>query len=338
MESQLMTDVQSKPSTTVVFCIESGYFESQTLLAIESLRRFGGSMANAPVLAITPRFGPSLTRQTLQRLDELEVTYIRRDLRHSLSWYGFMNKPIAVLLAEEYTSTEQLIWLDSDVLIAAEPELLWLEPDIDFAACPTDKNVGTSGPHDKNEPYWVALSEYMNLNIDQLPWVVTEWKQERVRFSFNAGIFAFRRNTGLPKAYVEACEKLVNSRIAYRGLGIGNNEQPALGFAVICSDLRWRMLPESHNYNLSPEPQGMYRREALHSAKILHYHKGLTQTQYTWTLAEIEATRPDLYNWLKDRLPLSTKVGGLHRMLFRRVLREWRERKRIRIEATCQWF
>src|SRR4028119_236453 len=105
MEIQLMTDVQSKPSTTVVFCIESGYFESQTLLAIESLRRFGGSMANAPVLAITPRFGPSLTRQTLQRLDELEVTYIRRDLRHSLSWYGFMNKPIAVLLAEEYTST-----------------------------------------------------------------------------------------------------------------------------------------------------------------------------------------------------------------------------------------
>lgn len=333
-----MSNIQSKPSTTAVFCIESGYFEAQTLLAIESLRRFGGKLANVPVLAITPRLGPSLTRNTRRCLDELGVTYIRRDLRHSLSWYGFMNKPLAVMLAAEYASTEQLIWLDSDVLIAAEPELLWLEPDIDFVACSTDKNVGTAGPHDKSEPYWVALSECMGLNIDQLPWVVTEWKQERIRFSFNAGIFAFRRNTGLAKAYLETCEKLVNSSIAYRGLGIGNNEQPALAFAAINSGLRWRMLPESHNYNLSPKPPGMYKREALHSARILHYHKGLTKSEYAWTLAEIEATLPELFNWLKDRVPLNTKIGGLNRSLIRRALREWRVRKQNRFEATMKEF
>src|SRR5919201_856269 len=120
---------------TFVFSIESGYIEGLTLLAIQSLRHFGGKMANLPVLAITPRFGPTLARETRRQLDELGVTYLRSDAPHPLAWYMYLTKPLVLTLAEEYLSSEQIFWLDSDILVAAEPELLWLEPEIDFAGC-----------------------------------------------------------------------------------------------------------------------------------------------------------------------------------------------------------
>ena len=332
-----MSYVESKPSTTFLFCVESGHFESQTLLVIESLRRFGGRFANAPVLAITPRLGPSLTRNTLRRFDELEVTYIRQDVRHPYSWYCYMNKALAAMLAaEEYASTEQIIWLDSDILITGEPELLWLEPDIDFAICSTDKNVGTSGPNDKNEPYWLALSEYYGIDINQLPWVVTEFEQKRVRFRLHSGVFAFRRNSGLGKGFLKACEQMFDSRVAYSDKIPFPGDDVALAFAVVLLNLRWRLLPLSYNYEMLPESP-MYRRENLLSARILHYHSAMTSpSTCAWALTEIESQLPDLYKWLKDRVPLNPKVGGPHRMLFRRALREWRIQQQNRFQVTCQ--
>jgi len=325
--------------TTALFCIESGFFEAQTVLAIESLRRFGGRLAQAPVLAITPRLGPSLTRATRRRLDELGVTYIRKNLRHPLSWYGFLNKPLAVLLAEEHATTEEILWLDCDILIAAEPELLLLGPDCDFAVCSTDKNIASTGPEDKSEAYWVAICQCMGMDVEQLPWVVTEFEKTRVRFSFNAGIFAFRRNKGLARKYLTACEKLVNSRIAYRGLGIGNNEQPALGLAVLAAGLRFRMLPESHNYCVEDIAGGPYRREGLPSARILHYHQMLSKPRHTaWMLGELEGQLPELHAWLKGRVPLDTRLGGPHRRLMRRLLQKWRYRKAMRFETGAPQF
>lgn len=330
-----MNSVPSQPSTTFLFALESGYFEAQTLLAVECLRRFGGRFANSPVLAITPRLGPSLTHTTLQRFDELGVTYIRRNMDHPYSWYGFMNKPLAVMLAEDYASTEQIVFLDSDTLVIAEPELLWLEPDVDFAVCSTSKNIGTSGPKDKNESYWLALSKYLSIDIDQLPWVVTEIEKERIRFRLHSGVFAFRRNSGLGKAYLRACEQVFDSRVTYSdrlpfpGDGVG------LGFAVISQNLRWRLLPISYNYSLTPTSSA-YGREGRYSAKILHYHDSLTTpNSCAWVLNEIESQRPDLYNWLKERVPLNAKMGGLHRTLFRRILKEWRTVKQKRFNATC---
>jgi hypothetical protein len=334
-----MSSVPSQPSTTVIYGIESGHFEAQTLLAVECLRRFGGRFANVPVLAITPRLGPSLTRDTLRRFDELEVTYIRQDLGHPYSWYCYMNKASAAMLAaEEYASTEQIIWLDSDTLVIAEPELLWLDPDIDFAICSTDKNVGTSGPGDKNEPYWLALSEYYGIDINQLPWVVTEVDQKRVRFRLHSGVFAFRRNSGLGKGYLKACEQMLDSRIAYSDTLPFPGDDVALAFAVVLLNLRWRLLPLSYNYEMLPESP-MYTHDSLLEARILHYHYAMTTpSTCAWALTEIESKLPELYNWLKDRVPLKTKIGGLHRLLFRRALKEWRTREQSRFGATCQQF
>lgn len=325
-----------QPSTTFVYCVESGYFEAQTILAIECLRKFGGCFAECPVLAVTPRQGPTLTAQTLKRFAELGVTYIRHDMKHPDSWYCYMNKALAAMLADEYAKTDQIIWMDSDTLVVQEPELLWLKPGVDFAICSTDKNVGSSGPEDKNEAYWQALCDYYGIAIDQLPWIMTEYQQQKVRFRLHSGVYAYRRSTGLGKAFVEACEKMISSRIGYSRELPFPGDDVALSFAVVMHNLNWQLLPISYNYEILPESP-TYHREKLSNCQVLHYHYAATSPETTqWLLQELWSELPEVAQWLKARIPLEAKVGGVYRSLLRRLLKEWRLRQQKKIEAACQ--
>lgn len=327
-----MDIVHNSPDTTFLFCAESGHFESQTLLAIECLRRFGGRFADAPVLVITPRLGPSLTRDTIARFAELRVTYIREDVGHRYSWFGFTNKALAAMLAEKHATTGQIIWMDSDTLIVKEPDMLVLEPDVDFAICAIDKNVGSSGPDDKNERYWRALCDYNKVDIDRLPWITTEFDQQRVRFRLHSGIYVYRRGCGFGTAWLAACERMFDSGIMYsRDLPFPGDDV-AMAFSTVELGLRWRILPMLYNYEITPTSL-TYRREKLPQASILHYHQAITNADAcAWLLKEISGVFPELHDWLKDRVPLNPKIGGIFRSVMRRSLREWRIRQQRKFQ------
>ena len=62
---------------TFVCCVESGWLKVQTVRMIESLRRWGGQFANAPVFAVTPRLDPLLMYKTRRAFDNLYVKYLR---------------------------------------------------------------------------------------------------------------------------------------------------------------------------------------------------------------------------------------------------------------------
>ena len=119
---------------------------------VESLRRHGGRWAQTPVWAITPRFGPSLSRATLRKFAELNVEYRVIRERHPYQWFGMWNKMAALTHVEANTESEYVAFIDSDVLFVGEPDRL---VSADFSACvhPT-KHLGTSGPDDPNEALW----------------------------------------------------------------------------------------------------------------------------------------------------------------------------------------
>ncbi len=337
-ESSIVDKDHSIPDTTFLFCAESGHFESQTVLAVECLRRFGGRFAQAPVLVITPRLGPSLTRRTLARFAELGVTYIRQNVGHRYSWFGFTNKALAALLAEDHATTGQIVWMDSDTLIAREPDLLLLEPDVDFAICAVDKNVGSGGPHDRNEAYWQALCDHYKVDIDRLPWITTEFDQERVRFRLHSGVYAFRRGLGFGRAWLTACEQMFDSGIMYSRELPFPGDDVAMAFSTVELGLRWRILPMTYNYEITPTSL-TYRREKLPEATILHYHHSITDAQAcAWLLQEVVGPFATLHHWLKDRVPLNPKIGGLHRSVLRRSLKEWRKRQQWRFEHQSQRY
>ncbi|HEY9643480.1 MAG TPA: hypothetical protein V6C57_23530 [Coleofasciculaceae cyanobacterium] len=329
----------SDSCVTFVYGVESGILESQTLLAVECLRKFAGRYANSPVLAIIPRIGLPLTRQTLRRFEELGVTCIQRNIRHSQAWYPYLNKALACTLAEEeYAKTDTIAFLDSDTLIIREPELLELSPGIDFAICSTDQNVGSSGPGDKNEPYWLALCEIFSIHIDDLPWVITSLEQKPVRFRLHSGVFSFRRGTGIGRGYLESCEKMLSSRIAYSKNLPFPGDDVALAFAIVLLKLQFKILPISYNYQIIPQSI-IYKREEVAGVKILHHHKAAVYPdQCQWLMNELKITRPDIHDWLKERLPLKLRIDGLHRRLIRRLLEEIRTHQRKQVERKCQIY
>ena len=106
---------------TFVCCVESGFLESQTLIMIESLRRWGGKYKDLPILAITPRSAPPLSKLTNEKLSHFNVTHLSFDAKNIYSWKAFLNKHYSLAKAEEVCDTEFICWLDSDLLFLKEP-------------------------------------------------------------------------------------------------------------------------------------------------------------------------------------------------------------------------
>ena len=161
------------PSVTFVCCIESGPLEFQTTRLLKSIRKWGGRYADAPILAVTPRAGSPLHRDSIDVMRQTGTRHISRKVPDRYRWFGYLNKCKALEIAETVADTDLLVWLDSDTLVVAEPTDLILEDEFDIAACPTSKTLATEGPGDANEPYWQALCDLFGVSLDALGWATT---------------------------------------------------------------------------------------------------------------------------------------------------------------------
>lgn len=323
----------ASPRVTVVCCIEAGALEGLTLRMLMSLRRFGGEFARVPVLAVTPRRGPPLARSTRAALEALHVEHVSFAADEAYSWNNFMNKPHAVLAGEERARTPVLCWLDSDVLIAAPPEELSL-PTADFTACPVDKNLGSAGGDDPNEPFWREVCALSGMEPDALPWVTTCAEKIPIRWYFNSGVFAVRRGLGFAEAFLEDCRRLLDGRIASRHAGIFFTDQIAMGLAALRLGLATYMLPHSHNLTLgshAPPPAP----EFLAQARILHHHDALWPPHFAATLQLLKSPLPHMTEFLKSLGPLQAE-RGLCMRLFLKLLKHRRGRALARHLAACR--
>lgn len=293
----------NKSDITFVCCVDSGWLEAQTVIMIESLRRWGGRFAQAPIVAVTPRFGLPISERTRRIFKEFDVEYIHYQANHSYTWLPYVNKPEALCTIEKQASTEYVGWLDSDLLIVNEPEQLFLSHDEDFVACAADKNVGSRGLGDPFEPYWNAICNTIGININDLPWVTTAAEGDRIRLSWNSGIFVYRRRTGFGKDYLNTCLRLIDAKLVPNTEGyfsIGMNEQIGLGLAMFKAKLNWRALPFSHNFTVTPRTEDghLCDQEQLKTAKILHYHDSMLPEHWDKFLSLLQATYPAVADWL----------------------------------------
>ncbi len=324
-------------ATTCVCCIESGSIEMQTLAMLESLRKWGGRLADAPVLAVTPRFGPPLAPSTRRRLDQLGVAYRRRHSVRSYGWYNFLNKPLALLEAEQFATTPTVTWVDSDILFLGEPKDLWLRDGEDFAACTPDTAGATTGPDSGNEPFWREVCRLMDVSIDELPWVTTCQENQRIRFYWNGGIFTSRRSMGFGQDYFNATRLMLTSRVCSKGSDIFFNEQTILGLVVHKKGMRWRSLPHSHNYAVGSKLESWYDPARFREAVVLHHHDAMYPHFWPKFMQMVERDRPELLSWVKTQGP-TRNPAPLPLRLAANLLRKYRVRRSRIFAQNCQAF
>ncbi len=293
-----------------VCCVEAGPLESGALRVIESLRRWGGALADAPVYAVTPRPGPSLLPATVDRLDRLDAVHVTSTPRHRQRWHHYFNKYVALTEAECRSDAGVVVFLDSDLLVVGEPTELALADDVDFAAVAPDKNVGTSGPGDANEDLWRRLCEVVGVDIDELPWLQTHLDRELVRFYFNSGLFAYRPRSGLREAWRQAMEAAIWARDPLLAEQVWWVDQTVLGLAVAKLGCEWSQLPYGYNYGVASYIDNVDDAQGLADAVIVHYHDALCPEHWPSLRERLAATHPEVVAWLDDEPVPDVALAG----------------------------
>lgn len=319
---------------TFICCIESGGLEEMTVRMAASLRRFGGRFAHAPIIAVQPRRGVGVTPRTRQQLDEYDVALVRDVAANVYPWNQFFNKPAAMQVGNRLAKTPTVCWIDSDILVLAEPQLLSLDDEEDFVACPSDNCGSTTGPGDRNEAYWKLVIELAGLKLDDYPWLVN-CQGNRVRTYFNSGLFVYRRDSAFMQHYPAACERLLMSGYKSPITGLFFTDQVMLGASAIAAGLRMRALPMEYNYPVGSQTEEPYSSARMARTVIMHYHAALFPEYWPTMLEQLRQDRPEVYEWLAPWGPISGQTHWPARIV-RKVLKEYRRRKCERFAQRCE--
>ncbi len=328
--------MRPNPEITFVCCVESGALEAQTVRMVESLRRWGGRFANAPLVAVTPLFGPPLSDKTRKTFERLNVEYLHFQAKSPYPWFKYLNKPNALVAVEERSTSEYIGWLDSDLLFVGEPDQLILNDGEDFVACASDKNIGTTGPGDPFESYWKEICQVVGIDICDLPWVTTQMDEKRIRLYWNSGVFVYRRRTNFAKHHLDISLQMLDAHIANYNAGIFFTDQVALGLAMVKMGLSWRALPYSHNYTMSPLIHDQwYNQQQLKQAKIVHYHDSMWPSAWPEFINCLSLTHPEVAFWLQSIGPMQNEAPVQWRIT-KKLLGHFRAKEELAYKKLCR--
>jgi hypothetical protein len=178
----------------------------------------------------------------------------------------------------------------------------------------------TTGPGDPFDDYWRKLCKLVGVDYDQLPIVETTIGTQAIRASYNGGLVAVRRNSGIFERTEEFFRRLVAAglmpwtadgpffRTGTRFLGgaataFWGTSQAAFSLAAVAGRHSVRQLPETYNV---PVPF-LEQLTTSHSRQWVHIH-------YHWMFDGAEDADPIINGklnlpagtaeWLKARLPL----------------------------------
>lgn len=330
----------ANPSITFVLCIEAGPLELQCLWLVESLRRWGGRFAGADVVAVIPRLGPPLTpriRKALHRLD-VRIESIRPN--HRQSWYANLNKATALAWAEQNLESEVIAWLDSDIFVIGEPRALLPRENEEFTAMPasTCHDIGSTGEHSEKDPYWRTFCRVLGINHRDLPMIPSLDGEAGVqRMYWQGGVFAYRRSTNLGQKHLETFLRRIRTRIASRHAGIYFYDQTSLSLAVYLKDLRYRCLPQSHNFGINKLRADEISHPSIPHARILHYFGSLWPDFYQQLVDILQPARPEVAEWLREKGPLHNPAGWSARASTR-ILKRYRSAKIETFKKNCSVY
>jgi glycosyltransferase involved in cell wall biosynthesis len=299
---------------------EAGILEAQALLLCESIRCFAGAYSRCPITVISPRRDRRPSFSTRRKLDELQAEYLPIEVDSCCPEYGTSYRVHSAAHVARRSGPPILVQLDSDTIFLAEPDFSLIESDA--AARPVDvKGMCTTGPGDPFDNYWRDLCALVGVDYEQLPIVETTIGRQAVRASYNGGLIAVQRASGIFERTEDIFRQLVaaglkpwpDGGLTFKtGTGVlggaatayWGTSQAAFSIAAVAGNHSVRLLPDTHNFPL----HSLDQMTTSVPARLVHLH-------YHWLFsAEAGGVNPMLdgkvdvpagaIEWLKARLPL----------------------------------
>jgi hypothetical protein len=285
-----------------LICVEHGRLESEAVLLVESLRRWGGAAAEAAVYACAPRPAFRPDAASIARLEELGATYVDEPLVSRFEENPTFNKVSVSAWAERELDHETLVFTDTDSVFLGEPAEL-LEGEWLAAARPVDRRIAGSRGKGKNEPFWRKM--YAELGVKSEPFVETTVGRMPIRAYWNSGLLAARREAGLFGAWEQALKRLFDAGIVQKRWPQFMDQ---LSWAGVTADVhdRIRVLSAAYNYPLrhrgalDPEANELDLPELVH----LHYRLWFHMPEVLANANPPFSQDSDRFAWLTERLPI----------------------------------
>ena len=230
----------------LLMCTEGGELEQESLLMVESFRRFGGNLKDIAIYSFQVREKNDVSTPTLTALESFGVKHKKVVLNHKYPNYPLANKPLLCAYAEQNIDAEIIVFLDSDLVFFSEPKEFLLPPEYDVGIRPEhEKMIGSEGDDDPNDQYWQYLYKLAKVG-DKENFVTTTVDRKKIRAFWNSGVVAVRRRAGIFSAWKETFEKLLEagSMIDHKNFYY---EQSSLS-ATICAKTN-KIWCFSHSYN-----------------------------------------------------------------------------------------
>jgi hypothetical protein len=270
---------------------------------IDSLRTFGGELADAPFWVFSPDLEP------VRALETGATRVLPLPVADPAAGYPFGKKVAACARAEELApaGTRSLVWVDAAYLFCQPPSLFALGADCDAAFRPVHiRNVGLP-PSEPLDTFWKGI--YTALGVDDILTTVTSFVDgQLLRTYFNSHAFAVNPALGLMQGWYEHFRLLVTNK-SFQSAACADERHQFFLFQALLSALvatsiepaRLRILPHIYNYpyNLHDRVPAEKRPSALNETVSFTYEERDIRPD---AVTGIEVREP-LRAWLESHLP-----------------------------------
>lgn len=237
-------------TNTIFLTTASANSEPAVRLMIDSLRAFGGELAETPcwVFASKPDLVPAFIDKHTDILPLM--------VSDSLTGFPFGIKVTACARAEALAPAgmNSLVWIDPSCIVIQPPILFELGVDCDAAFRPVHiRNVGLS-PGEPLDEFWKGI--VAAVGVDDIQTTVTSFVDgQLLRSYFNSHAFAINPALGLMQRWEELFRQLVGDR-SFQSSACTDEPHQVFLFQALLSTLfatsvdpaRLRILPPDYNY------------------------------------------------------------------------------------------
>jgi len=186
----------------------------QALVMVKSLRTLGGSLANTPIWMMMPA-GQEISGLISDELRKLKVVFHTIPADPIIFEFPYASKPLAAAAAEALAEgvTENLVWIDRDGLITAQPNAFLLPEGKTLGYRPTDlRNIGAPWGAGLT-PLWQEIYTRFEIPTEKTFKMNSVVDHASMHPYFNAGLLVVRPEHGLLRQWKTEFLKYYNNPI-----------------------------------------------------------------------------------------------------------------------------
>ena len=182
----------------------------KTLMLFESLRTFGGELADYPCIALIPGTADPLSDEVEEGFSALSIRPIPFNLDEEAKLFPFAAIAYASAEAEEQTKgkTEILVWMHTNTLVVNPPTAFLLPRRINYAHRPVHHTLIASIYEKPLDDFWSLIYQHCGVTEERVFPMETCVRDNTIRPYFNAGLLVLRPERGLLSTWRDCFERL----------------------------------------------------------------------------------------------------------------------------------